>query len=176
MRFVEIRRHSVRDLPDEHLSVRGRQLAAEVGKSRGPFHVVVSSPTIRARETALAMGFPPAVESELWYELGDGKVPWPLSFKEMGEEFRINPRAKVVAARFRAALQELLAHIPDGGAALIVAHGGVPELVGASWGDAATLERLGPACKCMEGIYLSVEGDTCVGVADLRVPQGRTRI
>jgi hypothetical protein len=122
------------------------------------------------------MGFPPSMEEELWYELGDGKVPFPLSFSQMGQELETNPRAKEVGGRFLAAIQQLLKRVQDGRAALIVAHGGVPELVAASWCDRRALEKLGPPCKCMEGIYLCVEAGDCVSVSDLRVPQDRTRM
>ncbi len=176
MKIVEIRRHSVRDLPDEHLSEAGRQLAAEVGRSDGPFRLVVSSPKLRAQETALAMGFPPDEIDPRWYDLGDGQVPWPLSFSEMLEQLAVNPRAAEVAAKFRTGVLDLLGRIPDGASVLIVAHGGVPELVAASWCAPATLEEMGPACRCMEGIRLEFDGSTCVAAAVLRVPAERTRI
>jgi hypothetical protein len=176
MRFLEVRRHSVRDLPDEHLSDAGRQLAADVGRSRGPFRRVVSSPELRAQETAVAMGFPPDEVDPLWYDLGDGRVPWPLSFPEMLDQLATNPRALEVAARFRTATRQLLARSRDGDAVLVVAHGGVPELVAAIWCAPAVLERIGPPCRCMEGVYLEFEGEVCLTGSALRVPAHRTRI
>jgi broad specificity phosphatase PhoE len=176
MRFVEIRRHSVRDLPDEHLSAAGRALAAEVGRTRGPFRLVVSSPAPRARETAVAMGFPPDEEDPVWYDLGDGRVPWPASFSEMLDQLATNPRAMEVAGRFRTAILRLLARVRDGEAVLVVAHGGVPELVAASWCEPAVLDRLGSPGRCMEGVRLDFEGEVCVGATDLRVPADRTRM
>ncbi|MFZ1023006.1 MAG: histidine phosphatase family protein [Thermoplasmata archaeon] len=173
---MEIRRHSVRNIPEEHLSEPGRLLAASVGRTRGPFQLVVSSPALRAQETAVAMGFPPSEEDRLWQELGDGSIPWPLSFREMRQQVKHNPRAKDVAARFQAALRRLAARIPESGSALVLAHGGVPELVAASWFGPSVLEGLGPPCKCMEGIYLSLEGGRAVDVTVLRVHDSRTRM
>jgi broad specificity phosphatase PhoE len=176
VRLLEVRRHSVRDLPDEHLSEGGRRLATDVGRTRGPFRVVVSSPVLRARETALAMGFPPHAEDPLWYELGDGRVPWPLSFPEMLDQLAVNPRARETALRFRAAVAALLAQVSDGEAVLVVAHGGVPELIAATWCEPAVLDELGPPCRCMEGVQLAFEGEVCVRATALRVPADRTRI
>jgi broad specificity phosphatase PhoE len=176
MRYVEIRRHSVRDLPGVHLSEPGRRLAADVGRTRGPFRVVVSSPELRAQETAIAMGFPPDELDRLWNDLGDGRVPWPLSFAEMLDQLAINPRAIEVAARFRTGLSSLLARIGERDAILVVAHGGVPELVVASWCEPGGLDRMGPACRCMEGVYLGFDGEVCVTSTPLRVPAERTRI
>jgi broad specificity phosphatase PhoE len=176
VRFIEIRRHSVRDLPDEHLSEAGRRLAVDVGRTRGPFRRVVSSPALRAVETAVAMGFPPDDVDAVWYDLGDGRVPWPLSYREMLDQLAVNPRATEVAARFRTAMLGLLDRLHEGEAALVVAHGGVPEMVAASWCDPAVLDRLGPAGRCMEGVRLGFEGRVCVSAEDLRVPADRTRI
>jgi hypothetical protein len=176
VRFVEICRHSVRDLPDEHLSEAGRRLAADVGRTRGPFRRVVSSPELRAIETAVAMGFPPDDVDAVWYDLGDGRVPWPLSYREMLDQLAVNPRAMEVAARFRTAVLRLIDRIGDGEAVLVVAHGGVPELVAASWCAPDVLDRLGPAGRCMEGLRLGFERGACVSAEDLRVPADRTRI
>jgi hypothetical protein len=174
--MLEVRRHSVRDIPDEHLSDRGRQLAADVGRTRGPFRLVVTSPVPRARETVLAMGFAPDEENALWFEVGDGRVAWPVSFREMLDQLGVNPRAMELSGRFREAVRGLLARVRDGEAVLVVAHGGVPELVAASFCEPAMLDRLGPAGRCMEGVELAFEGEVCVGATDLRVPADRTRM
>ncbi len=176
MRSVELRRHSVRDRPAEHLSEAGRRLAADVGRTRGPFRLVVSSPAPRARETAEAMGFPPDEVDDLWYDLGEGGIPWPASFREMLDQLAVNPRAVEFAGRTRTAVRALLARIRDGEAVLVTTHGGVPELVAASWCEPAVLDRMGPACRCMEGVRLEFRDGTCAAGAALRVPADRTRM
>jgi broad specificity phosphatase PhoE len=176
MRSVEIRRHSVRNLSSEPLSEAGRSLPEDVGRARGPFQLVVSSPTARARETALAMGFRPTGVDPLWYELGDGSIPWPLSFREMGFQFEADPRAKEIAGRFQEAIRGLTDRVSEGSSVLLIARGGVPELVAASWFPPTVLEGLGSPCKCMEGTCLFVEHGRAVGVEALRVPGYRTRI
>jgi broad specificity phosphatase PhoE len=176
VRFLEVRRHSVRNLPDEHLSDGGRRLAADVGRTRGPFRLVVTSPALRARETAVAMGFPPDEVDPTWYGLGDGRVPFPLSFPEMRDQLAVNPRAREVAGKFVVAVRALLERVPDEAAVLVVAHGGVPELVAATRCEPAVLAQLGGACRCMEGVYLEFEAEACVSAAALRVPPERTRM
>jgi hypothetical protein len=94
----------------------------------------------------------------------------------MREQFDQNPRASNVAARFWAAVRAIMTRVPERGAALIVAHGGVPELLAASRFEPAILVGLGAPCKCMEGIYVSLEGEAVVDVTTLRVPEARTRI
>jgi broad specificity phosphatase PhoE len=176
MSLVELRRHSVRNLPEEHLSDAGRSLAEDVGRTRGPFQLVVSSPAARARETALAMGFHPTELDALWHELGDGSIPWPLSFREMGLRFEHDAVARAVAVRLQEAIRDLTRRVSESGAVLLIAHGGVPELVAASWFPLPVLDGLGPPCKCLEGISLSVERGKAVAVEALRVPDHRTRI
>ena len=57
MRTLEVRRHTMRRKPGQHLSQDGIELARLVGKTSGPFSLVVTSHIPRAIETAIAMGF-----------------------------------------------------------------------------------------------------------------------
>ena len=57
MRYLEVRRHSKRVRPGQHLSQWGVLLARRVGDELGPFDRVVTSPLPRCIETAVAMGF-----------------------------------------------------------------------------------------------------------------------
>jgi broad specificity phosphatase PhoE len=176
VRHFEVRRHSVRDIPDEHLSAQGRRLAAEFGRGLGPFRLVVASPAARARETADAMGFPADELDPLWNALGDGRVAWPVPFRGMLDEIAVNPRAAEVAVRFQTGARELLGRVRDDEAVLLVAHGGVPELLAAAWCEPAVLDRLGPACRCMEGVRFAFTGDVCTSAEALRVSPERTRM
>jgi hypothetical protein len=170
MRLVEIGRHSVRDLPEEQLSEAGRSLAEDGGRSRGPFQLVVSSPTARAHETALVVGYLPTEVDRLWYELADGSIPGPLSFREMGSQFEHDARAKEVAGCFQEAIRGPPGRVSEGGSVFWTVRGGVPELVAKGWFPSSVLDGLGPPCKCVEGMYLSVERGRTVAVEALRVP------
>jgi hypothetical protein len=176
MKQVEIRRHSVRDPPQEHLSARGRALAREVGSRRGPFRRVISSPATRAVETAEAMGFPPQATTPLWSDLGGGAIPWPLTFEEYAREVRVNPVASRLAGQLAESIALLAAGLDEGDQALIVTHGGFPELATATRVPPAELVGLGPACRCMEGVLFRFRGADVLGVEPLRLTGGRTRL
>lgn len=57
MRYVEVRRHTMRHKPGKHLTQEGVELARRVGNSMGPFVRVITSKSPRAFETAIAMGY-----------------------------------------------------------------------------------------------------------------------
>ena len=56
MRTLEVRRHTMRVKPGQHLSQAGVDLARRIGNTVGPFQRVVTTSIPRAFETAIAMG------------------------------------------------------------------------------------------------------------------------
>src|SRR5574339_709991 len=91
MKTIEIRRHSIRSKPGQHLSQQGVTLARLVGQNLGPFDRVVTSSLPRAFETAIAMGFAVDEQSELMSSYGNDvelEAPWPLSLAEYAEAVR----------------------------------------------------------------------------------------
>src|SRR4026207_1331780 len=83
MKTIEIRRHSIRHTPGDHLNQAGVTLARWAGEGLGPFDQVVTSTLPRAFETAIAMGFAVDQEIELMSSYGmdvESEVPWPQSF------------------------------------------------------------------------------------------------
>lgn len=176
MRAIEIRRHSLRDKPGEHLSAAGRRLAEEVGRGRGPFRLSVSSPAARAIETAEAMGWPPGVRSELWFDLGGGEIPWPLSFSEARDQLHGRTAARTLGGRLRAELDRIRTGLREGQEALVVTHGGFPELCGALYATPEKTEELGGPCRCLEGVWLAFDPSGVVQCRGLRLPADRTRL
>ena len=85
MQHIEVRRHTMRVRPGQHLSQEGVDLARRVGGELGPFNRVITSTIPRAFETAIAMGF--AVDEQL-EQLGmmgddvDAEVDWKAGFAE----------------------------------------------------------------------------------------------
>src|SRR5262245_3439354 len=77
MKTIEIRRHSMRFKPGDHLNQPGVTLARLIGENLGPFDRVVTSRLPRAIETAIAMGFAVDELNELMSMMPD-EVPWPL--------------------------------------------------------------------------------------------------
>src|SRR3990170_981065 len=103
MKTIEIRRHSIRAKPGDHLSQEGVRLARRVGETIGPFDRVVTSTLPRAFETAIAMGF--AVDDQVAFlgEMGDAvdaEVDWNAGFPA----FAAAAAKGRATARFAAAL------------------------------------------------------------------------
>jgi broad specificity phosphatase PhoE len=135
MQWLEVRRHS-RTKKDaarscgSHLSAEGVSLARLVGESLGSFAAVVTSASPRAIETAIAMGF--AVDNTV--EFPSGYVPgevehhdqwhWPRPYRTYAELLGRSHGLASVAEAHRRIWTAVVEAVPDGAAALVIAHGG----------------------------------------------------
>ena len=131
MKSIEIRRHSIRSKPGEHLNQQGVTLARLVGQNLGPFDRVVTSTLPRAIETAIAMGFGVDEFNETMSSFGNDverEAPWPLSLAGYSEVVRQGGAAAQYANQLVAVYTKLANYLADGRAALVVNHGGVLEL------------------------------------------------
>jgi broad specificity phosphatase PhoE len=131
MKSIEIRRHSMRMTPGDHLNQQGVTLARLVGENLGPFDRVVTSTLPRAFETAIAMGFAVDEQDELMSTYGnevEREAPWPLSLAGYAEVVSKGGAAAQYANQLAAVYTKLADHLADGRKALIVNHGGVLEL------------------------------------------------
>jgi hypothetical protein len=105
-------------------------LARKVGQGIGPFDFVATSTLLRAFETAIAMGFAVTEQNDLMNTYGpivEREAPWPMPFFHYSEIVRQDGEA----ARYAYQLMDYyigINHIPDGGSALMINHGGVVEL------------------------------------------------
>jgi broad specificity phosphatase PhoE len=181
MRWLEVRRHSLTRKGaargrGSHLSAEGVELARLVGESLGPFASVVTSASPRAVETAVAMGF--AVDDAV--ELPSGYVPgevdhheqwgWPFPYRTYAELFGRGGGLAMVAEAHRRMWTGVVEAVPDGAAALVVAHGGgiepglvacLPDADHALWGA--------PLAHC-DGARLGFDEGGFVSVRFSRVP------
>lgn len=170
MRFLEHRRHSIRDASG-HLSQHGVSLARRIGAITGPFEMTFTSPKPRAFETAIAMGY--AVDEQLdvlaeWTDdLSDAADHG--GFAAVGALVRGHGAAAKVARAYRRALLDIARSLGDGRAALIISHSGVvegsvmtclPELDGIA---------LGRGVGNCEGVRLAFGQDDFVAAEILRV-------
>jgi broad specificity phosphatase PhoE len=155
MKIIEIRRHSIRSKPGDHLSQQGVTLARLVGEKLGPFDKVITSTLPRAFETAIAMGFAVDEQLELLNATGDDvqdEIPWPQTFEIYVKAFTRGGAVTKYGrqlARFYGELAEFLA---DGRSALIINHGGVVEI---------------GAVACLAGTGVMVQGEAvgpCEGI------------
>ena len=131
MKTIEIRRHSIRSKPGDHLNQPGVTLARLVGQNLGPFDRVVTSTLPRAIETVIAMGFAPDELNELMSSYGsevEREAPWPLSCAGYAEVVRNGGASARYANLLIAAYTKLADYLLDGRAALVVNHGGILEL------------------------------------------------
>lgn len=172
MKTIEVRRHSIRSIPNEHLNQSGVQLARLVGESLGPFDRVVTSTLPRAFETAIAMGF--AVDEQVEFMSTHGfdverDSAWPKTFAAFAERVKDDRAVREYARKLAGYHAELENYLADGRAALVINHGGVLELgITASFPD-ADYGSWGRAVDYCEGARLFWEDGKCVGAEVLRV-------
>ena len=173
MRTLEVRRHTMRRKPGEHLSQKGIELARLVGSESGPFSLVVTSSSPRAVETAIAMGFEVDETLEALQKLPSDvirEVGWPAQFSRVAQAVALGRQSAQGADEQALLWRRIVERVPDSRRALIVTHGcfvelgavaSVPEVDHATWGD--------PIGYC-EGVRLSFEG-TFKDPEILRVPE-----
>ncbi len=177
MRYLEVRRHSKRIRPGHHLSPWGIALARRVGATLGPFDRVVTSPLPRCVETAVAMGFavqdtPDALAGP--DSLGEifpqfEQVDWAAGAAGLAVLIRADGPLTVFVAAQAALWQEIALGVPDGGATLLIAHGGA-FLSGAAIAlvpDA--IDVVGAGSGYCEGVRVAFDGETVAGIERLRV-------
>ena len=173
MRVLEVRRHSIREKPNPHLSQEGVTLARRVGEGIGPFDLVVTSPLARAVETAIAMGF--AVDRQV-KKLGTAhlskvgpEVDFARGFLGWAEAIRRGGKTAKHARRQAKLWRKIALELPEGGRALLIGHEGIME--GGLLGCLPDLDvsDWGPNCRYCEGVRLTFDGEGFVDAELLRV-------
>jgi hypothetical protein len=171
VKTIEIRRHSIRSKPGDHLNQSGVTLARLVGENLGPFNRVVTSMLPRAFETAIAMGFAVDEQIELMSSYGEDvgrEVSWPQTFAVYAKAVKRGAAGRY-ANQLAAYYADLADYLADGRAALVINHGGVLELgVVASLPD-GDYESWGEEADYCEGARLYWEDGMCVNADVLRV-------
>jgi hypothetical protein len=172
MKTLEIRRHSVRTKPGQHLSQAGVSLARREGESMGPFNIVVTSTVPRAFETAIAMGFAVDRQEDIISTYGQGmedEFPWPQTFAGYADAIRKGGAASLYAGQLARFYSKMLDSVPEGGSVLVINHGGVVEMSAVACLTEADYGSFGPHCECCEGVRLFWEQDKFVRVEIIRV-------
>jgi len=171
MKWVELRRHAERAKPSERLTPAGKAAAAALGRSADLFDVVVSSSRRWATETAAAMGFPIAGTDPVWASLWEGfddRDPPLRSFGDFQAAFKSETNAKTFGTRLVDAVRRLADALPDGGRALVITHGGLPELAAAAARPDDTALSSEAMLERLEGVAFEFEADRIVGIRILR--------
>lgn len=172
MKILEIRRHTYRIKPGQHLSQQGVTLARRVGEGIGPFERVITSTFPRAFETAIAMGFAVDEQVELMSYYGDDvevEVPWPQTSARYGKAIRNGGATARYANQLADFYHRLANDLPDGSAALVINHGGVAEMGAIACLPDEDHAAWGPHFECCEGVRLFWEDGKFVNAEILRV-------
>lgn len=171
MKTIEIRRHSIRSKPGEHLNQQGVTLARLVGQNLGPFDRVITSTLPRAFETAIAMGFAVDEQVELLSNGMDveAETPWPQPFENYVMAFWRGGVVTKYGRKLEELYRELADYLPDSRAALVVNHGGVVEIGAIACSAETKFEFKGEAVGYCEGVRLFWEDGRCVNAEILRV-------
>ncbi len=174
MRYLEVRRHTIRVKPGDHLSQAGVTLARQVGDRMGSFALVVTSGIPRAFETAIAMGF--AVDAQLpgLAQIGaavEQEVAWDAGCAAFARAVALGRATADYAARQADLWRNIISQIPNGFSALAISHGGIIEAGAVACLPAADHASWGGACGYCEGVRLAFDGEKWVGVEVLRVKQ-----
>jgi len=172
MKTLEIRRHSIRSQPGDHLNQTGVTLARLVGQNLGPFDRVITSTLPRAFETAIAMGFAVDEQIELMSTYGNDvgrEAPWPLSLAGYAEVVRGGGAAAKYSNQLVEAYGRLVNYLADGRAALVINHGGIVEMGAVACLPDADHFSWGSHFDYCEGIRLFYEDEKFADAEILRV-------
>jgi broad specificity phosphatase PhoE len=173
VRWLEVRRHSFTKKGDARgrgsdLSQAGVAAARDLGKELGTVDYVVVSTEPRTMETAVAMGF----AADDIVEMGTGycstevvhhdQWEWDRPYVRYRELLEAGGAVVSAAGRQLEVWRGALAHVSEGGLALIVSHGGLiePTLVAAF--PQADHELWGEPFSPLDGARLAYEMPTFV--------------
>ena len=172
MRYLELRRHTMRTKPGQHLSQAGVSLARNVGEGLGPFERVITSTLPRAFETALAMGFAVDEQFDLLSAMpldADEEIAWDAGFALLAQAVKRGGAVALYAGQLATLHYNIVQNLPENGRALVVSHGGIVELTAIGCLPDADYSTLGPGCDYCEGVLLTFEHDRFTAIEVLRV-------
>ncbi len=161
MQAVEIRRHTMRVTPGQHLSQAGVTLARRLGQSMGPFNRVITSTLPRAYETAIAMGFAVDEQDELFNVLMGGvedEIVWSAGFAAFAARYKLGGAVTRFADTLGKRLVDVASALPENGSALVISHGGVVEAAVIGCLPQADFRAWGGPCEYCEGARLYFDG------------------
>lgn len=177
MPTLEIRRHSLRKSSGgSQLSQEGVSLARRLGDTMGPFALVATSVSPRARETALAMGF--AVDHEavtlgsdpgLYAESATSQW-WRAEhpFAALAEAISVGGAYHLYAHGIAGVWRDLLTQLSGSDAVLVVGHSGELEAALVACLPGGDYATWGGPFGCCEGARLTYD-DRFVDVEFLRL-------
>jgi broad specificity phosphatase PhoE len=171
-RYLELRRHTMRNKPGDHVNQAGVDRARRVGFEMGSFDQVITSSLPRAFETAIAMGFAVDEQNPEFSFIPDdamAEVNWEEGFPAWSRALRLNGLAGHYVRKQGRLLREIVAALPGGGAALVVSHGGILEAGAVGCAPEGDHDAWGTHCDYCEGICLTFEAGVVIDAKVLRL-------
>ena len=173
MPVLEVRRHTMRAKPGQHLSQQGVELANLVGRTTGPFDLVLTSEKPRAIETAIAMGYAPTRQVDKLGLLPEpilDAVAWPNAIGNISKIVHHHRSCREFAREQADEWRSLASQLKDNQSALIITHGAIIELGSIGLCPNASHSTWGEAIGYCEGFrFTQLEDNTTCEV--LRVPK-----
>ena len=172
MRYLELRRHSKRVIPGDHLSQAGVSLARKVGEAMGPFGLVITSTLPRAFQTAIAMGFAVQEQREEFCPFDDDineALFYPAPFARWVPHIKEHKQLAQCVKEQSDLLHVIVAQLDEGDSALVVSHGGVVEVGAVGCMPQFDWAQAGDAMSYCEGVRLAFDGVRFVKAEVLRV-------
>lgn len=172
MRSIEVRRHTMRVKPGQHLSQDGVNLARRIGNTMEHFERVITSPVPRAYETAIAMGFAVHEQSQVLGVMPVGvedEIVWDAGFAAFAAVIRASPLTGRFADMQRVYWHSIARSLPENARALLITHGGFIEAGAVACLPDADHAAWGAYCDYCEGVRLAFDGGRFVEAEILRV-------
>jgi broad specificity phosphatase PhoE len=181
MKYVEIFRHSKRG-EGKGLSEEGRELARRARSVlSSSYHLCVSSPKERARETLEAFGFDHYEVDEAFTAVNPWE-PFDEAVSKVAKERGITPLAacweipeavnylRLQGETFLGAIKRIARKLPEGERALVVSHGGIIEAAALHACDRYKLDEIGVEIGFCEGVIFQIDGENLSGIEIRRLP------
>jgi len=162
MKYIEIRRHSIRRQTGAHLTQEGVSLARSIGETMGNFSIVVTSPITRAFETAIAMGYAVDDQIELISTMGEAvsrEIDWDTDYAEFSRVYSKNGELTKFSNSLKALIISILKPLSNDGRALMVTHSGLIQAAAVACMPDADHAKLGNSPSYCEGIGLFYDGE-----------------
>lgn len=171
MKYLEHRRHSIRKIPLSHLNQRGISLARTVGNSIHNISFVITSPIIRAFETAIAMGYAVNETIEELASLDDVEleINWKAGFKEFSQVYKQKGYLFTYADSLRGIFTKYLQKLPNKSTLLVISHGGIVEASAVGCLPDFDFSKFNHGVSYCEGFRFQVDGDTFQNFEFLKV-------
>jgi len=177
MPVLDVRRHAQRsDRSDQAsaLSAAGRAMAERLAKAGPRYALVVSSPLVRAKETAELVGgrldsVEPGLLPDLSLVLTDARYEALRTLSGYAELLEMEDQARTFAEEQLAAWSRIASGVGEREHALAVSHGGLIELPAVSLARRIGGTLTGPPFSYCEGVRVTYERGAAARIEALRV-------